>query len=330
MANLVDGFQQLPHRIFDAIRPLILKTNYYLGRYQSVVWLFGDGRSGTTFVADLINYNRCYREMFEPFHPKFVKAMHGFQLHQYIRPGSNNKKMEKVASDIFSGRLVDDFTDSSSTRLFYRNMLVKDIFANLLSYWVLTQFKNYNIKPVLLIRNPFAVALSKYKKKDWEWMTDPRDFLKQEQLVEDFLQPFVDDIKIIRDDYIERQIMIWSIIHYVPFRQFHENELHVLFYENLLENPEQELQSLLNYLEIPVSEPVTQKIISKLSVPSRVAGTDSSIARGESPIESWRSQITNQQIQNGQQILKIFGLDHIYGQASVPQISGKDLLLKGK
>lgn len=324
----VNSFKQLPHRIYDVVRPIILRANYFLGRYESAIWLFGDGRSGTTFVADLIKYNRCYRELFEPFHPKFVKAMQGLQLHQYMKPGMENQQLTKSAADIFSGFFVDQFVDSSSTRLAYRNLIIKDIFVNLLARWALDRFENHNIKPVLLIRNPYAVALSKYKKCDWEWMTDPRDFLKQEKLVEDYLYPFVDEIKAIGDDYIVRQIMIWAIIHYVPFKQFRDNELHVLFYENLLSNPEEELESLLFYLDIPVSEKHIKSIIDIMSRPSRVSGPDSSILRGDSPVESWRAEVTESQIINGEKVLKTFGLDHIYAQSTTPKVLGTDLLLK--
>lgn len=320
------SLRKLPHHLFDILRPVILRTNYYLGHYQSAVWLFGDGRSGTTFVANLINYHRQFREMFEPFHPGFVEVMQGFPMHHYIRPGSQDPEMKNIAEAIFSGRLVDSFVDSSSTRLFYKNIIIKDIFANLLARWVLEQLPERKIKPVLLVRNPFAVALSKFKKRSWNWMTNPADFFQQQDLMDDYLNIFKETIETVDEDYIVRQIMIWSIIHYTPVRQFTSGELYVLFYENLLTDPDKELRSLLQYLEMPVTDRELKNIISKMSVPSRVSGQESTIMQGVSPIESWRSEISDSQYSRGKQVLKLFGLDHVYGDSSVPQISGESFL----
>jgi len=326
MSSPSSYWQQLPHRIYDSVRPRILRANYYLGRYKSAIWLLGDGRSGTTFVADLINYNRRYREMFEPFHPEFVKVMQGMQMHQYIRPDSSDPEFKKLASEIFSGYMVDPFTDPSSTRLIYRNLIIKDIFANLLCCWAVRQLTQYKIRPVLLIRNPFAVALSKFNKKDWAWMTDPREFLKQKQLVNDYLQPYVDVIESVSDDYIERQIMIWSIIHYIPLKQFKTGEVYILFYENLLANPVEEIKSLMKYTGNPVSDYVIEIILSKMQIPSRVAGESSTILQGDSPVESWKKNIGDRQFQQGMQTLKTFGLDHIYGGTSTPRVDSRSLL----
>lgn len=319
--------QNIPHRIFDQIRPLILRANYYMGNYQSAVWLIGDGRSGTTLVADIINYNRRYREMFEPFHPQFVKAARNFQMHQFIRPGTGKSDAERFFKNIFSGYMVDPFVDASSTKLLYRNLIIKDIFANLVAKWVLNRFTEYSIKPVLLVRNPFAVALSKYKTKDWAWMTNPGQFLFQTDLLEDYLKDFKPVIESVSNDYIERQILIWSIIHYVPFKQFRNKELYVLFYENLLNNPETEIYSLLQYLGEPVSDATMQKILLVLKKPSRVVGKNSTILQGNSPIESWKKEISKQQIKNGMKIMKTFGLDHIYDGTSTPKIAGQSLLV---
>lgn len=330
MAASTQSLKKIPHALFDLIRPVILRANYYLGHYKSAIWLFGDGRSGTTFVADLINFQRHYRELFEPFHPVYVKQMQGLPMHMYLRPGFNSPRMNNMAMDVFTGRLVAPFVDSSSTRMNYRNLIIKDIFANLLARWVLEQLPEVKIKPVLLVRNPFAVALSKYKKKGWNWMTDPSGFLKQQELVDDYLQGFVEHIQKVEDDYIVRQVMIWSVIHYVPLRQFEAGELYVLFYENLLADPHTELRSLLSYLDIAVTDQEFDRMLSKMSVPSRVSGDESTIVQGVSPVDSWRNEITYSQHASGIQILKLFGLDHIYGDSTIPQISQEDIFISSK
>ena len=61
----------LKQRFKNKLRSTVMAANYYLGSYQDAIWLVGEARSGTTWVSDLINWDKRYREMFEPFHPTF-------------------------------------------------------------------------------------------------------------------------------------------------------------------------------------------------------------------------------------------------------------------
>ncbi len=75
---------------------LALRMNYWFGNYKDVLWLIGDGRSGTTWVSSLINFDSHYREMFEPFHPAMVGEMDFLLPHQYVRPGDKHQKLEQI------------------------------------------------------------------------------------------------------------------------------------------------------------------------------------------------------------------------------------------
>ena len=48
------------------------------------VFLAGTGRSGTTWLAGLINHDQSYRDVFEPFHPGKVEALGGFKSYLII------------------------------------------------------------------------------------------------------------------------------------------------------------------------------------------------------------------------------------------------------
>jgi len=305
----------------EAARFAIIRANYYAGNYQNAVWLIGDGRSGTTFVSSLLNWNHKYREMFEPFHPIYVKQMKSLPFHKYIRPNDANNAFTRIAADVFTGKLTSPFIDIANRRFVYKSLLIKDIFANLLANWAYHTFSDLEIKVILLLRNPFAVALSKYKKKHWHWMTDPKEFLKQQQLMDDHLHPFKDLIENISDDYIERQILIWSIINYVPLRQFNNNQLHVLFYEDIVSQPREELTSLFNYIDPTLDSLAIDCALQKLHVPSRVSGSESNIKKGQSPIDSWQKEITPKQLKNGREILDQFGFGQLYKEDGLPERS---------
>jgi hypothetical protein len=289
-----------------------------LNNYEEVVWLIGSGRSGTTWVSGLINYRKKYREIFEPFHPEYISEANFLSPHQYFRPEVDDKQLEKFASDVFSGKFRHKRVDSYCS-LLYSGLLVKDIFANLFSYWIFQKFPK--IKTILLIRNPFAVTLSIFKKNNWFWPSDPSDFLKNENLLQDYLYPYVDLIKKIsrEGDYISKQILIWSIINYVPIQQFDKDVIHVCFYEEVYSEPNTEIFNILNYIKNDKDKTkvsLDQEIITR---PSRVSGIESNLVNGSSPISSWKSELSPCQIDKGLKILEHFGFDALYGDDSMPR-----------
>jgi len=306
---------------------LVLKANYIFNNYDEVIWLLGDGRSGTTWVSDLINHDKKYREMFEPFHPKQVHEMNMILPHQYIRPYDLNENIKSISSDIFSGKFTHERVDSGNHLLLYSGILIKDIFANLLCYSVSLQFPK--VKPILIIRNPFSVALSKYKKKDWFWVTEPLDLLNQASLYKDYLLPFEDIIRntSAKKNYILNQILIWSIINYIPLRQFKPGDIHICFYEKIYREPSQEISRIFEFVRGTGDNYQSQVNLSKevINRPSRVIGTESNLLSGTSPVSSWKNEISPYLIDEGLQILQHFGFDKLYDENSMPN---EDILKK--
>ncbi len=304
--------------LLKPVRDVSLHANRLLDNYEEVIWLIGDGRSGTTWVADLLNHDRRYREMFEPFHPQHVDEMSFLTPHLYVRPNEPHVQLEKIAADVFSGTFTHPVVDSANQSRLYSGLLIKDIFANLFAHWASARFPD--LKIILLIRNPFSVALSKHKKKDWYWVTDPMLLLTQKRLYEDYLHPFE---RLIREtsnsgDYILRQILIWSIINYVPLRQFMPGQLHIMFYEEMYADPENQVSAALRFIKntnVNCHVTLDEEIVRK---PSRVVSKDSSLFSGTSPVTSWKNELTTRQIDAGLNILDAFGLAGLYDEGAMP------------
>ncbi len=106
------------------------RTNAILG-YEKKVFLFGDGRSGTTWVSSLINYDSYFREIFEPFHPEFIPEVNFLSLHTYVRPNDINLNLKHVSDFVFKGRLWNPRIDQDNIPAIYQGLFVKDIFSNL-------------------------------------------------------------------------------------------------------------------------------------------------------------------------------------------------------
>lgn len=299
----------------------ILRANYLLKNFDEVIWLIGDARSGTTWVSDLIASTKSYRYLFEPFHPNFVHEMKQMEPHQFIRPGDSNERLLSVASSIFKGQFRHERVDLNNHCLLYDGLLIKDIFANLLCYWAVTHFPK--VRPVLLIRNPFAVAASKNNKRDWFWANDPSDLLRQPDLYDDYLYRYKDLIKKVsqKDNFLLNQILTWSIINYIPLQQFTPGSIHICFYEQIYANPGLEISKIVQFVKgtnhcerIPISDEVINRS-------SRFSDFDHKVSSHNSPVSSWKNKIPANIIDEGIEILQHFGFDHLYNDNSLPDIN---------
>lgn len=293
------------------------------GQFENPIWLIGEGRSGTTWASSIINYDKKMMEVFEPFHPNFGPSSKLFNAHQYIRPGSESP-LDSFSERVFKGRYISPRQESDRIGWRHKGLLIKDIFSNLMARWAFERHPNLRI--VLLVRNPFAVALSKSKTKDWHWMSNPTAFLDQENLMSDYLEPFRGLISGIGEDYILRQILIWSIVHYVPLRQFSRDQIYVQFYENLFEDPHGEIERLMAFLHGPDGAYQVPSALTAVPRLSDVAGDDSMVALGKSPVSGWLYEVSPHQRAAGQKILEEFQLDGVYGDDGRSNPNGIDAL----
>lgn len=272
----------------------------------------GTGRSGTTWLANIINFANDYRVIFEPFNPRKVPEMKSFGYRQYLRPDNIDLVFLRPAVDALLGHIESSWVNKlrTSHSPFDRN-LIKDIRANHLLKWLDTRFE---IKIVLLLRHPCAVACSKLK---LNWETHLDEFLNQEDLVEDFLTPFVSEICGAKTEF-EKHIFLWCIENYVPLKQFKEDEIHLVFYENLCTQPKLELEKLFPYL----GRASSNRALKVAKVPSPTCRPGSSVLHGRDLVGEYKRHLTKEQISRAIEILGIFGLDKIYGKEPLPLQKG--------
>lgn len=311
MKNLVNKFKRkINSRIFID----------YNKNYKTSIFLAGTGRSGTTWVSNIVNYKNEYRYIFEPFHSYKLNICKEFEYRQYLRPENQKKKYIKPAKIILSGKIRNGWTDSQNKKFICKKRLIKDIRANHLLKWIQVNFPGIPI--ILLLRHPCAVAASKLKLK---WDTYLEKFLRQEDLVEDFLKPFKKEIKKTHTVF-EKHIFLWCIENYVPLKQFQKNEIHLAFYENFCEDPESEIKRLFLFL----NKKFDKKVLIDLKKPSLMTRKDSAVVIKDNLINGWRKYISSKQMQKAVEILSIFGLDSIYSQNSLPNIDSAYKLMQNK
>src|SRR3712207_3533233 len=104
--------------------------------YRSSVFLAGSGRSGTTWVSEIINHRNGFRLLFEPFHPGRVGICKNFRRKQYLRRDDRREEYLQAARKILAGKIRSPWTDRFNRKFVARRRLIKDIRANLLLGWM--------------------------------------------------------------------------------------------------------------------------------------------------------------------------------------------------
>jgi hypothetical protein len=286
------------------LRSTFLAINSVIG-YRKKIWLFGHGRSGTTWISNLINHDHYFREVFEPLHPKFIpESSRCLKSHTYLKADEENDELKKLVERCFSGRLAHKRTDAMNKIHIYQGLLVKDITSNLFANWIYHQHIK-NLHMIMIIRNPFSVAKSTVKLK---WQSEPMNLYKNRKLRCDFLEPYEDVFYEInaKNDPILKNILCWSVLYHVPLKQFKNNQIKVLFYENVLLNPAREIANALNK-DVKIFQTIPENVINH---PSRVS--INTIENKQLHINSWCNELSKSTIDKGLDILSRFGLMNLY------------------
>ena len=286
-------------------------------KYWNTIFLAGTGRSGTTWVSEIINYRNEYRYIFEPFHSKKLDICKNFRNRQYIRPNNIDNKFIEPANFILSGKIRNFYVDYRNRKFVSNKRLIKDIRANLFLRWIYENFPRIPI--ILMLRHPCSVASSKLK---LNWRTHLKEFLSQDELLEDFLNPFRNEIDK-ANSVFEKHIYLWAIENYVPLKQFNKGEIHLAFYENFCVNPKDEIERLFSFLNKDFDE----KALLKSKNPSLESKKFSAVVTGNNLIDNWKKHISEEQITKAIDILTIFGLDKIYTEDSMPNTENAYKLL---
>jgi hypothetical protein len=286
-----------------------------LGGPEDAVLLAGMARSGTTWTAQLLNYDGTHRVVFEPFHPQRVKLAEPFKYVQYLRADHRDEIKTAAALRILSGNVRSSWVDVENTGFVFRRRIIKEIRSNLMLRWLAGISPRMPV--VLLVRHPLAVAAS-WLQLGWGGRgsdgrsNDLEVILAQPELLADF--PVIQDVgqRIDHHDHLQRIIFQWCVFHLVPFTQFRAGELNVLFYENLVLHPEREIDNLFRRLGRPYD---WARISVAINRPSRTTKSFH-----ESPrrlLAGWQDVLDVDQIRTATSILAMFGLDSLYARESL-------------
>ncbi len=292
---------------------------------DSTIFISGMARSGTTWLAEIINHDNSHRDILEPFLPAKVRTAQVFKTNQYLRPDNRDRRLIQQAKKILSGNFRSRWSDWGNRRFLSTRRIVKDVRTNLMLKWLL------GLRPkmptLFLIRHPLSIFAS-WKKLGWGRGTESKrgDFeevVSQTDLLVD--HPLVANglARINPADYFEKSIFLWGILHYVPFRQLNSQDCLFVYYENLVLKPEEELGRIFSQLNRPFN---FSALSHKIRTPSKTNYHDKDFSVApESLIQGWKKDFSKEDISRSHEILEIFGLHRLYDENGFPSFPEQNL-----
>jgi hypothetical protein len=283
------------------------------------VFVAGSARSGTTWLANLINHDNRYRYIFEPFRPQRLPFTEPFWPRRYVPPGRDEPELLAIAARVLSGKIRNSSVDRFNRRLAARRRLIKDIWSNIRLGWLHRHFANTPI--ILLLRHPCAVvssqmALEAGPSSNWKWFIDIPGLLAQREFRQDVQIPVTRAMERATTRF-DQHVLLWCMETMLPLRQLRRGKVHVMSYEHLCIRPQQELSRLAGFLGIPFS-PSMESALDRPSQTARPPTPDAPIGRR---IDSWQVSLSEEQIRRAMDIVKILGLDHLYSENPIPLVN---------
>ena len=274
--------------------------------YRRSILIAGSGRSGSTWLAQLVNHRNEYRLIFEPLRRDRSGIASCIPYGLYLDPSQTSGVESRAVEAVLRGRVRNSWSNWHNRRRVARRRIVKEIRATNLTPWIHTRFPDLPI--VYLLRHPVPVAAS-WTRLGWPDYLD--EFVRQEALMSRFspVRPLIDEV-VRTGRPFERHVLRWCLENAIPLEDLRPGDAYVLFYERLVADPAAELPGLFRYL----GKPFAPSVLEVVDIPSPLSypGTPTTLDErdGERALE----------------ITSAFGLDRVYGADRDPRIEASRVL----
>ena len=260
---------------------------------STTILLAGSGRSGTTWLQEMLCAIPGTQPIFEPLHPEYnskVRHLTGWEPRPhyfrewYLPDNSEQPEWTSLLVDILRGIHRNYWTDHERYCFFPDRFLVKEIRANLMLGYIYQHFKP---KIIYITRHPCSVVHSRLAVN---WLADTKDILKQEHLVEDHLRPWVAAIEKERD-ILGAHAAWWAIENMIAKASL-ENVPHFnIRYEDLVLQPEESVHHLFDWLGSE-SPPKLKQLFAR---PSRMSNSQIDYKSKVERLSVWKKRLSLEQ-----------------------------------
>lgn len=295
------------------------------------VIIAGSGRSGTTWIQDVLAEANNLRTVFEPLHPRGVSRACGL-AYRYIEADEESPELQRFFDDLLAGRIAGLWPDyrirpdrfnifTHGVKEFVLNWrklarhrrkyrahrsrtgaVIKLIRANLMLAWIAG---HYDVPILFVVRHPCAVVASRMKigGRDWNAQKALDRYLADQRLIEVMQQRY--GVNIAQTDRTPEAILavIWCVENMLPLSWAGDYGFEVVSYEGLLASPEAEWKRLVAALGLPNLP--DEKI---LRAPSQQVAPDLRNREiGVFNSAKWRNELNARQLERIGEVLDEFG-----------------------
>ena len=295
--------------IIRSLNPHLLKIRGSKGiDYKKYLIVAGSARSGTTWVAELLNNIPNSVLIFEPLHPinnpKSKEA--GFKWKTYLEPDEISPDYYKYFERLFRLSVLSkwDTRFIPLYKIFKVDYYVfKFIRANLLINWLSNNFPIK--KPILILRHPCAVVSSRIKLswKDSSYTNSKKFYNKY---------PLFKDIGVDLQTKEEIVALSWCEENYLPLLRNNTDSLIVVSFEGMVTNTERELKRIFESWNIVIPD----NILEKVNIPSKTFKLnfdskylDDKNINSQKLLSRWKKDLSEEQIKRVLNIVKKAGMD---------------------
>ena len=272
------------------------------------IYIVGIPRTGTTWIASILNTASGIKYFHEPFNCEFLPSEYTPYMTAFLRAEDEAPEFSRYCRDAFAGKSQGRFVRAFLAQPYRKlswwpgRVLIKDVHAFLALEWI-----DCHISPniVIVIRHPCAVAESWFR---LGWKTDKflGYIMSQPKLIEVYLKPFEYILRNVQD-FWQGIGALWGASYYVMLKQqqMHPEWL-VVQHEALCQDPIGQYQKLFAQLNINwTTNSETQLMISthknslKPFAPNRISAQEP---------DKWKERLEVWQIERIRQFVEPFDL----------------------
>jgi len=315
----------VPRRIRWVASPRVAYLDLRHDESRAVL-LASSGRSGSTWLSEMLVQAFACRVLFEPWRSRQGRPHGAPEWGYYVDRGAHDPALTTALRRTFAGRLRSRWVDQDNAVRLPRRRLVKEIRTTNLLPWVAARFPD--LPMLFLMRHPVAVARSA---TDLGWDPGLGHYLTQADLMNGPMSPFADLLaeRAGSADLFEQHVLRWCLENLVPVSLLSPGTALVVFYESLRRDPALEFRRVADYVSrssrgrwpFDPGRPVAF---------DRVSLTDyrgSAVASGRDGTDRWPDEVASGDVDRAVELLAAFGLDRIYDRTPTPRLHPDDVLL---
>jgi hypothetical protein len=302
-----------PRRLSAPLFAAGRRTGWDRATDGDTVFLLSSGRSGSTWLGDLLRTLPAVRVIFEPFHPRHGVAALRDARYRYLAADEPRPALQAALRRLVDGHDRTDWTEQFNPpwRWIYRRRLLKAVRANLMSPWLHAHFPA--CRYLLLVRHPAAVVASQLK---GGWRLSSRRLRDQPGIADVLDLRGLDQFGWPEDGFLSN-LLFWAIENAIALDAARRSGALVLFYEDLCLQPGREIQRLADYLGVAFGASVNRQLGRSSWSSDRRIGT----LPADEKVSRWTRTTSDVQIELIVDVLAACGLAGLYGHDPRPDPS---------